>query len=369
MKRNLFLLSILFFIYGCFTPQYYLDKGEYQSAIAAYGLKFRDQPKKYRSKKDLTGLEFAFNTMQRKDSLELSRLLAENNDANWPQINSLYRNIQLRQQNVEKWQPLRTKKGFEPAFRFVSDVDTLAAQSRQLAAKYLYNQAQTLLSAGEHIAARKAYYLLRELKTNYYPYWENANALMDSAWHMGKVHILIVPESAPGISDASYFWEDLKKNPQLIKNDWLIFYTDPQARQTFTYTLKCMLVSLDIGSGNNTQTTRTETKQVEDGFEETRDSCGRVVSRVQKYRCETSTITTYSCERSGNASVAMELIDCQSGLLLISKTLYGSYNFNETSESSAPSTPTNRDMVNHISNDVEWEIKHVLKKNLMVESH
>jgi hypothetical protein len=208
----------------------------------------------------------------------------------------------------------------------------------------------------------------RDLKTNYYSYWENTNALMDSAWHMGKVNILIVPESNSGISDGSYFWEDLKKKPQLIKSDWLVFYADPQARQTFDYTLKCSLLSLHVGSENNTQTTRTETKQVEDGFEETRDSCGRVVSRIQKYRCETTTITTYSCERSGHASVAMELVDCESGLILISKTLFGSYNFNETSESMAPSAPSYWGMVNHISNDVEWEIKHVLKKNLMVES-
>jgi len=47
---------------------------------------------------------------------------------------------------------------------------------------------------------------LRDLKSNYFSYWENANALIDSAYRVGKAHVVIETSTAKGISETADFW-------------------------------------------------------------------------------------------------------------------------------------------------------------------
>lgn len=121
---------------------------------------------------------------------------------------------------------------------------------------------------------------LRDLKANYYPYWENTNALIDSAYKVGKAHILFETGVVEGVEDGSTFWSDVSLNEHFVNNEWLVFYTDPKARQGFDYLAKCRLVSLYVGSINQLTTERTETKQVEDGYDEKLDSAGHVITHA-----------------------------------------------------------------------------------------
>ncbi|HLP93290.1 MAG TPA: hypothetical protein VK168_04600 [Saprospiraceae bacterium] len=364
MKHTCLFLFASLILTGCFSPQYYLDKGDYNSAIKAYGLELRDQPVNRKKRSDLEGLELAFNTAQHKDSAELSQLNARQQPENWPRTNQLYRDIQERQAKVKKWQPLRSRKGYEPKLRYFPDVDSLESASRLEAAKYMYQRAQDLLAQRAPAPAREAYHLLTDLKKNYYPYWENANNLLDSAWTMGKEHVLFITESQVGASDSKTFWENMRKRPPVSKNDWLVIHQDSSARKSFDYVLSCQLRALDVGSDNQHTSTRTETKEVEDGYEEVRDTSGRVISRTTKYRTETTTITTYSNSRSANASVFMELKRVSTGELLVSAPISSSYNFSESSETSMPQSPTYWGMIDHVADDTEWEIRRRLKRAL-----
>lgn len=364
MKHTcLFLLASLI-LSGCFSPQHYLDKGDYNSAIKAYGLELRDQPVNRKKKSDLQGLELAFNTAQQQDSASLAQLNAQQLPENWPHVNQLYRSIQERQTKVKKWLPLRSRKGYEPSFCFFADIDSLESSSRLEAARYMYQRAQDLLAQRAPAPAREAYHLLTDLKQHYYPYWENANNLLDSAWTMGKEHVLFITESQVGASDSRTFWENMRKRPPVGKNDWLVIHQDSSARKSFDYTLTCQLQSLDVGSDNERTSTRTETKDVEDGYEEVRDTSGRVISRTTKYRKETTTITTYSNSRSAYASIFMELKRAGTGELLVSAPISSSYHFSDSSETSMPQSPSYWGMISRVADDTEWEIGRRLKKAL-----
>lgn len=364
MKHYCFLFLATITFSGCFSPQYYLDKGDYNSAIKAYGLELRDQPANRKKKSDLEGLERAFNTAQRKDSTTLALLNGQQQPENWPNINQLYRDIQERQTKVKKWQPLKSRKGYEPSLLFFPDIDSLESSSRLLAAKYLYQHAQELLAQGAPAPAREAFHLLKDLKEHYYPYWENANALLDSAWTMGKEHVFFNIESQIGASDSRTFWEDMRRKPPIIKNDWLVIHLDSATRTSFDYVLTCRLQSLYVGSDNQNTSTRTETKEVEDGYEEVRDTSGRVISRTTKYRKETTTITTYSNSRDANSAVYMELKRIPTGEMLVSKPINASYHFSESSETCMPQSPSYWGMIGHVADDTEWEIRRQLKKAL-----
>ncbi len=369
MKPYPIILLALVFLSACHTPQYFAQKGNYDKAIEGYSSKLRNQKKHQKNRKDLTGLESTFAQAQNRDATELAQLQTIGRVEDLPRINALYRQIQRRQQTVTALQPLQSRKGYRPQFIMVESIDSLQEESRRLAAAYLYAHAQNLLaitaSTGQRQPARDAYSALRDLKTNYFLYWENTNTLIDSAYQAGKAHILFETSIEKGVSDGDTFWESVSLNPGFVKNEWLVFYTDPAARVAFDYRAKCRLVSLYVGHESTSSTERTETKQVEDGYDEKLDSSGHVVSRTVKYKTETKTITTYTSSRNANGTVLLELFDEHSGQVLTTRSIQGAHNFDETSEMSAPSAPTFWGMIYKVADDVRWSLRSEVKQVLV----
>lgn len=364
MKYPVLLLLCLTSISACFSPQQYMEKGDYHSAVKAYGLVLADQPPNRKKKSDLEGLEKAFNLAQQKDSAELTLLVSQNRESNWPRINAIHREIQERQHYLAGRQSLKSKKGYSPRFQWIADIDTLESASRHAAAGFLYARAQELLATGQPGPAREAYQLLSDLKRHYFPTWENIDSLIANARKMGKEHILFLAETRIGISDGPDFWSYMMQKPPNPANEWFVIHTDTTSRTTFDYQLKCRLESLYVGSENQFHTTQTETKEVEDGYEETRDTSGRVISRTTTYRQETVIKTTYFSEREANASVFMDLTDMRTGSPLVSESILTTHRYQESSEMMSPLAPSYWRMIEYLSTNMEWEIQWRLKNAL-----
>lgn len=370
MKQTYIFFLLLILVSACHTPQYFAEKGSYDKAIEGFSSNLRRQKKNGKSIEDLLGLEYAFSSAQRRDSIEIAGLEFTENAENWLRINAIHRQIQTRQQKVAALQPLRSRNGYVPHFSMVNGIAALQAGSRRNAAAYIYDKAQNLLAltdaTGQRQPARDAYAALRDLKVNYFLYWEHTNTLLDSAYQAGKAHILFERSVENGVSDGSTFWAGLSLGPGFVKNDWLVFYADTASRTKFDYRAKCRLVSLYVGSESTSSTERTETKQVEDGYDEKVDSSGHVLSRTVKYKTETTTITTYHASRSAYGTVLLELIDEHTGQVLISQSVQGKHFFDESSELSPPSAPTYWGMIYRVADDVEGDLSEELKKALLV---
>ncbi|MBC7774186.1 MAG: hypothetical protein H7246_02005, partial [Phycisphaerae bacterium] len=243
MKSHHIFLFALAFMASCHSPEYFVQKGDYDKAINLYSSNIRYQEKGKINKKDLIGLESALGLAQRRDSAELAQLGADELLENWPRINKIHRQIQTRQGKVLALGTLQSKKGYAPAFTMIEAIDSLEADSRRQAAAYLYSHAQQLLaitdSTGQRQPARDAYYALRDLKANYFLYWENANTLIDSAYREGKAHILFETSVQDGVWDGRYFWKSTSLAESGVKNEWLAFYTDSTARPEFDFRAKC----------------------------------------------------------------------------------------------------------------------------------
>lgn len=363
MKQYALYLLALLCVFSCNSPQYLARKGNYDKAIERYCSNLLTQEKHLN---EIKGLEGTFALAQNRDSVALAQLEPVDELENWPKINAIHRNIQARQKRVQSILPLQSRNGYVPQFSMLPNIDSLQDHSRRQAAAYLYAHAQTLLaitdSSGQRQPAREAYFALRNLKANYYPFWENTNALIDSAYHTGKAHILFETSTENGVSDGNTFWESASLKPNFIKSEWLVFYNDPTARPSFDYLAKCKLVSLYVGPESTSSTERTETKQVEDGYDETLDSSGHVVSRTVKYKTETKTITTYTSSRSAYGTVVLELVDLHAGKVWSTESISGTHNFEESSEFSAPSAPTYWGMIDRVVTNIEWDLRSHLKK-------
>jgi len=363
---NLFLAII--FLASCRSAEFFVQKGDYDKAIDLYISNIRPQGKGKQKKEALIGLESAFNLAQSRDSAELVLLRPGELRENWPRTHKIHYQIQTRQRKVVALGMLKTQNGYAPKFAIIEAIDSLEANSRRQAAAYLYHHAQQLLaithSTGQRQPARDAYYALRDLKANYFVYWENANALIDSAYREGKAHILFETSVQDGVSDYGDFWRNTDLASSWLKNEWLAYYSDSTARPAFDFRAKCRLVSLYVSPESTSATERTETKEVEDGYDEKLDSAGRVISRTVKYRTEITTITTYSASRTANGTVLLELWDEHTQKMVHSQAIEGGHNASESSEMFVVSAPSEGRMIGYVASSIQGSIHQYLRKVL-----
>jgi len=368
MKSYYIFFLALIFLASCRSPEFFVQKGNYDKAIDLYSSKIRHQAKGKQNKNDLVGLESAFNLAQSRDSAELVSLRPAELRENWPSVHKIHHQIQTRQRKVFALGMLKTQKGYAPTFTMFETIDSLEADSRRQAAAYVYDHAQQLLSitdsTGQRQPARDAYYALRDLKANYFPYWENTNTLIDSAYREGKAHILIETSIQADVSGYEDFWKNTDLAKSWVKNEWLAYYTDSTARPEFDFRAKCHLVSLYVSPESTSSVERTETKEVEDGYDEKLDSAGHVISRTPRYKTEVKTITTYSASRSANGTVLLELWDENTQKMVLSQAIEGAHIASDSSEMFMVSAPSGGTMVGYVNSSIKGSIHRHLRKVL-----
>lgn len=369
MKFSIFLVLVLFA--ACRNPEYFVQKMDYDQAIDRYSHALQYSKNEKRAKQNLIGLETAYAVAQSRDSAELAVLEISAKPEFWPQINAIHRRIKLRQETLQAQLPVLHKKGIKPKAVFMESIDTLESYSRRKAAAYLYSEAQRLLSVTDSTSqrqpARDAFYLLSDLKANYFASWENTPALLEHASQVGKTHVFIEKSVEKGVSDGTAFWECISLTPNFIQNDWFVFYSDTLLRMTFDYHVKCHLIGLNIGPDCISQTERIEQILVADGSDATRDSSGQVFMYTEKYRTETKTFITYHASRSAHGTILLELQDLHTGKLNFSPVLNGSYNFDESSELYTPITPSQWWMIQRVADNLAWDLRQALKEALSVK--
>ncbi|MBC7775777.1 MAG: hypothetical protein H7246_10095, partial [Phycisphaerae bacterium] len=95
------------------------------------------------------------------------------------------------------------------------------------------------------------------------------------------------------------------------------------------------------------------------------DSAGHVISRTQRYKTETTTITTYRATRSANGTVLLELWDEHTGRVVDSKALQGAHNSDDSSEYMSVSAPSEGTMIGYVASSIESSIHRYLRKVLV----
>lgn len=330
MRTIIFCSLLCIGLFACVAPNPYplLKKSPYDSSVSHYAGKLDGKKKKT---KHVKGLETAFQSAQRADLLAADSLLNLDAPDRWLYLNALHRRIQDRQAKVTPLLPLRADDGYQPDLLLVADIAERESASRRATATYLYDRANALLaeteSTGRKQPARDAYYTLRDLKDNYYRYWENANALIDSAFQAGQAHILLESDARGSLS----FWQyGAVFAPLHFNTEWLRFYQHPSARAKFDFRVKSRLTQRYISPESRWETSFTETKQIEVGCKEVRDSTGTVVERTPIYETVCATVTEVRVTKSASATLYVEISDERSGQLISSEWLSDYQNYDET---------------------------------------
>lgn len=324
------LLAALLFC-ACATPNHQplLKKSPYDSDINHAAEKLDRKKKKA---KHVKRLETAFQKAQRADLLATDSLLQLETPDRWLYINALHRRIQSRQAKISSLLPLRADDGYQPDLLIATDIRERENASRKMAAAYLYDRANALLAetarTGRKQPARDAYHTLRDLKSNYYRYWENANALIDSAYLAGQAHILLETDAGSGNSG---LWQNAGPfGVEHFNTEWLLFYQNPAARPHFDFRVKSRLQSIYVGPENRWESSHTETKQIEVGQKEVRDSTGKVIERTPIYETVSATITEIHLSKNASATLYVEVFDEHNGGIISSQFLSDEQHFDES---------------------------------------
>jgi len=322
MKHLLLLALLLASMASLKSQETYVVQGDPDQSLAAYGAKLFQQPKGKQKETDLRRFEAAYRLAHEQDSKALEQLDAQQSPENWPRINALHRQIEARQQLLAALQPLSSKKGYTPELPAIESIKTLQATSRWKAADYLYNRAKNLLAPSDDAlrqqAAQQAYYTLFELKTNYFEFWEDADALMETARQSGMVHVLLQTNEHELEEEALLIRQFMGLGNADESYGWFAFHTSELARPGFDYRVRCTLKQLDASPLNMSKGRLTETQLVgysyPFGFEMMPGdlpSNSLVARAVRKHK------TTYQYSRAASGILSVELFNERTGSIQV----------------------------------------------------
>ncbi len=315
MKHFHIFLLLTIFLPGCIgnTSKPLLKKSPYD---ADFNANVKRLSGKKQQEKHIVHLEAAYQSAQKADLLAADSMLNLDKPERWLYVNAYHRRLQDRQQKVLSLLPLESKNGYKPDFLTINNIAERETASRQAAAAYLHQKAAGLLEERTHVAAREAYSTLVDLKEHYYPVWENSAALLDSAAINGVEHILI---------------EGVCKIDSWASSTWQKFYTNASDRPYFDIVISSHALDVDVSPDYSSTSYYTETKDIEIGYTEKKDTNGVVIERSPIYETVSATVTETIVEKTASGIVLIDVLDGMSGALIYATSLSANTIFSDRS--------------------------------------
>lgn len=271
------LLLIAFLLSSCHTAQKYVESGDYDSAIDFCIRKLKGKPKK--KEEYVKGLELAFRKAQARDLNTVEQLKAENRAELWERIHDIHLRIRERQNKVAPLTPLVAKSGYRAQIQFV-DIASMERESRERAAEYFYDYAETLLSRaekGDKLAARKAHNLLQDLRRRYYPKYRDTDQLITKARDLGTSYVLVEVKNQSDKVLPKVFEERLLTiDKQGLNSEWRDFSFVEEKGLYYDYRVVVKIRNIDISPERVQERAYTDEKKIQDGWDYVLDKKGNV---------------------------------------------------------------------------------------------
>lgn len=276
-KTFLFALVILVALSSCTSVRKTIESGNYDKAIDLAVGKLKG--KKNKKEDYIKGLELALEKANARDLANVNYFLAENNPKNWERINGLYLNIQHRQNKILPLLPLVAKNGYEANLKF-ENVASLERDSRQKAAAFAFQNANTLLQRAEtmndRVAARDAYHELKKIK-QFDIAIDGVDNAMDKAKELGTTHILVdVKNHSNAILPRDFYQRIANMSKYDLASAWLEYDFAENTAKKYDYSVVIRLNMIDISPEMMNTRDYIDEARVEDGWDYILDNKGNV---------------------------------------------------------------------------------------------
>ncbi len=270
LLSSLLLISVLL---GCNIAQQDIYKGNFDAAITRLCKKLSKHPN---NEDNILLLERAFSNAMTVDLKRIDQLRTQNSAAGWVEINSIYQNIDVRQDQIRRVLPLHLDKaGRDCSIQFI-DVNAQLASSGKKAGEFYYKEAKQLLSNRNRLDARKAYADL--LALNNYPHdYTDVLQLKAQAREEGINLVLFkMMNNSDAIMPAQLEKDLMTMTVNDLNEDWVVYHGKAVDGADYDYKVVCRVQHMMVGPEQQNEKSYTDSKQVQDGWEYILDSRGNV---------------------------------------------------------------------------------------------
>ncbi len=247
-----------------------LAQGNYDQVVNSISDQLKNKPD-HKDKKELIALlEKAFKLAVKEDKRQLKRLETDPNGPNSSNIYWLYKGLDQRQDRIR---PLIEVMPISASF---DNYSMPLRKAKNSYARFLFNQAQGLLSMNIKEKAREAHKLLVEVK-KLQPDFSGIDKTLATARDKGTQHIGVkIKYEAGAVLPAPLLKELQWYRPNNMDEFWKNYHFEPR-NGGFDQSVQLNINGLSFGPDQLTHETLTREKSIEDGWEYAVDRYGNVV--------------------------------------------------------------------------------------------
>lgn len=390
MKKQLLLLSILFFAFSCGVKQTrnLLTSGNYDVAINNAINNLRTNKDKKGNQDYVYLLEEAFAKAKERDLNSLDLLVQDKNPVNLEKIYNTYIQLNDRQEKIKPLLPLRLiKEGKNAKFPF-DNYNKQIIESKDAFSKYLYANSQALLKSSNKLDIRKAYDdldYLNQINPNY----QNTLLLMDEALNKGRYFVNVAFSNQTNMVIPMDLQNDLLDfNTYGMNDKWTTYHNTLQKKIQYDYQVIVDFTSISITPEQIKEKVFVKEKQIKDGVKDlldkngkqVKDSLGKVI-KVDNIKTITISIREFNQFKACQVTANVDYIDFKTKQLLKSfplasesvfKNDYATYKGDKraSEEDYYPyfsrklvPFPSNEQMIYNTGEDLKAKLKTIITKN------
>lgn len=309
-KRSLAIFSLVFLItFSCTSPKKLVDKGKYDHAISMLIPKLKKNPGNEKSIRILQDAWLQANTA---NEIKIKQLRETGQPDIWYSIFRNYVALDKRQQAV-----MTLPEEVLRAINFEKkDYGAYIENARQKAAIYLYAHAKKLLEEGNKQDARQAYQDLQKVNSLYKNYKE-VDELLRKALVKGTDNIEYEVRNRSASVLPSYMLSKLQNiDLSSLNEEFVQFHNTPQKGVAYDYKIRLTLTSVKITPDKENTDHFAETRKIQVGWIEKRDSTGKEV-KIPEYENVSCDVTVVQQYKSARIRAYLDFIDNASKKVLI----------------------------------------------------
>lgn len=286
MKNIFTVLSAILLLYSCKSSSSQLESGNYDAAIEKSAKKINKNPGKF---EEVDTFNEAYRLAYQKDNTLVNRLKQEENPANWGKIYSIYLRMRKRQDLAESLPPVGInyeKRNFD------GDINVAKVNATDFA----FTKGLELLKTKNRFDARKAHTRFKEAKS-YTPNLKEADKMLAKSKAEGITNIFFKIEDNAKVVAPKVMLDAIQSvNVNDLDKGWKNYDSSIDTNKTYHYSIILNLKLIAVSPEQLKETTRIETKEVEDGFNYVLDANGNVTKDSLGNDIKVPIIKTISCK-------------------------------------------------------------------------
>lgn len=313
MKNLLLLVTIVIFLGSCKSSTKHLETGNYDAAVQKSAKKIQKNPGKF---EEVNTFNTAYKFASEENKREIDRLKKEGNPANWSKIYQLYVKMNDRQNLAASLPPVGINYQEQD---FSGELST----AKNNAMEYAYAKGDEFMAKNNRMDARKAYDSYSEVK-RYDDNFKDIKKKTAIAKQAGMTNVFFRIEDNAAVQMPIELMQEIQNiDINELDKGWNNYDSYIDTTVLYHYSIILNIKNIQINPELVKQTTTTESREVEDGFNYAYDAKGNVAKdtlgndiKIPKYKTITCKVTRNHQTKGARLSGELEYYDNLTDALL-----------------------------------------------------